>query len=140
MAVEALALSSVAVRKGSIYCAPFCGMGCTFAAFSKATKSGAKLAKVLGSDDWEPRVWENMGWHWSAVSKNGWWEIHNFNDVSGKVTGYTAFLGLDNDGVHFGGTWVESGDTPQEAIKNTLAKTKEYARAIKGGTATKVSP
>jgi hypothetical protein len=52
-------------RKGKLYCSPWCGMGCTFAAFEKATDAADALAKQLG-EGWEPHVWENMGWHYRA--------------------------------------------------------------------------
>ena len=55
------------VRRGPVYCAPACGAGCTYAAFLKATRLAALMAAKLGTR-WKPRVWENMGWHYSAVA------------------------------------------------------------------------
>lgn len=128
--LEGTELSHEPVLKGRIYCSPFCGGKCTLAAFKIATKSADKLVELLGSEHWKPRVWENLGWHWSAMSKDGWWQIH-------PIGGYTAFLTLDNKSGH-GGTWTESGKTPQEAIKNALASTEKYTKAIQGGAATSV--
>jgi hypothetical protein len=58
-------LRNTPVRQGSIYCAPFCGGRCTWAAYKKAKADAAALVKVLG-DGWKPRVHENLGWHFSA--------------------------------------------------------------------------
>lgn len=49
--------------RNGIYCSPRCGCDCTKAAYDKAVKDSAALAKRMG-DGWEPEVWENMGWHW----------------------------------------------------------------------------
>lgn len=58
--------SQPAVRKADgTYCSPWCGMGCTLAEFEKATADAEALAKKLGAN-WEPHVWENMGWHHAA--------------------------------------------------------------------------
>jgi hypothetical protein len=54
---------------GGKYCSPRCGGAkgyCTKAAFDRATKTSATLAARLG-DGWQPRVWENLGWHWEVV-------------------------------------------------------------------------
>lgn len=52
---------------GEIYCSPACGCKCTKAAYDNAVNEAYKLAKCLG-DSWQPRVWENAGWHFSATS------------------------------------------------------------------------
>lgn len=56
------------VRLGKYYCAPRCGRGCTWAEFQLATKRAAALCKRLGKG-WEPRVWENGGWHYQATKE-----------------------------------------------------------------------
>jgi hypothetical protein len=107
-------------RYGSRYCSPGCGAGCTKAAYDTATKAANALAKSLG-DDWKPHVWENLGWHYSAISACGRWKIHP-SARKGKVESYHAFLG---DADSPGGRWVESGATPQEAIENTRKTARE---------------
>jgi len=107
-----------AVRRGSIYCAPWCGANCTWAAFQEATKRGEALAKLLG-DGWKPRVWENMGWFYEVT--NGILEVKT-NRRRGKTT-YSA--------------WCQSnpqviGDyysTPQAAIRSLGAKMGEQLDA-----------
>lgn len=57
--------------KLDLYCSPACGTmytpsrGCTFKAYQDAVKAGDRLAKRLGPA-WKPRIWENMGWFYSA--------------------------------------------------------------------------
>lgn len=53
------------IRRGRIYCAPFCGGECTHKAFVRATKEAKTLAKRMGPG-WVARVWENLGWHYSV--------------------------------------------------------------------------
>lgn len=59
-----------AVRKGAVYCAPACGRGCTWDEYQATVKAAATLVKTLNQMDvlaaWQLRVWENMGWHYSA--------------------------------------------------------------------------
>lgn len=119
-------LSWNAVRRGNVYCAPACGHGCTRAAFEAAKKAGAALAKQLGKG-WRARVWENLGWHYCAVSACGRWKVHP-NIFKGKIESYSAFLG---EGSH-GGRWIEHGRTPQSAIRNTRAVARAEARKIAG--------
>jgi hypothetical protein len=101
-------------RFGNHYCSPACGAGCTTAAFDEATKAADALAVSLG-DGWKPRVWENLGWHYSAVSTCGRWKVYP-SFWNGKVEGYHALLG---DADSLGGRWIKRGATPQEAIENT---------------------
>lgn len=54
------------VRKGKFYCSPWCGFDCLWEHFQNATKKAQELCEKLGPA-WEPRVWENTGWHWQAV-------------------------------------------------------------------------
>lgn len=80
---------------------------------AEATKLGRDLVKRLGPD-WKLNVWENLGWHFSAVSKNGFWKIHAIR--LGRTWHYSAFLGPWREG----GVWVEDGKTPQGAYRKTL--------------------
>ena len=53
---------------GEIFCSPACGANCTKKNFDEATESARVLASQLGYG-WEPRVWENMGWHFEAAKR-----------------------------------------------------------------------
>lgn len=52
-------------QKGGLmhYCSPACGHGCTLEMYLLAKLKAEKLAAALGKN-WEPRVWENCGWHY----------------------------------------------------------------------------
>jgi len=60
-------LSWSPVRKGNIYCSPGCGGGCTWEAYEAAVAHASELCERLG-EGFEPRVWENLGWHFEAVA------------------------------------------------------------------------
>jgi len=100
-----------AERRGVIYCAPWCGAGCTWAAFQEATRRADALVKSLGAG-WKPRVWENMGWHYEAV--NGIIEIKT--DRHRGKTNYSAWCQSSPQVIG------ESCSTPQAAIRSLGAK------------------
>lgn len=109
------ALSWKATKRGNRRCAPACGHGCTQEEYERATREAAQLSKVLEQTvggEWEPRVWENVGWHWAA--RQGAWKVHPF-EYRGKVRSYTALLGPSETG----GIWAEGGRTPRSAVRNT---------------------
>lgn len=115
-------------RRGAIYCAPACGMGCTWIAFNAASCAASNLARSLG-DAWEPDVWENLGWHYAARTKCGRWKVHP-TIHRGAIIGYTAYLSPD---ANPGGVWAEHGKTPEKAIaavKNVARKLIEQYAAL----------
>ncbi len=120
-------LKQDAVRKGPIYCAPWCGGKCTRKAFELATKEAARLCAKLGAG-WTPRVWENLGWHTSVRSPCGRLVVHiniTGSPILGnwKPSGYTAYLGSKTN--MNSNRWSESAKTPAGAIRGVL----EQARA-----------
>lgn len=113
-------LSWKACRRGEIYCAPACGFECTWSDYQQAKRNAAKLCirldtafKVKG---WKPHVWENLGWHYSAISSCGRIKVHPCHHGS-RILSYTAFLNAVNA---FGGRWAEQGNTPDKAVRNVL--------------------
>lgn len=102
------------VRDGDRFCAPACGRGCTYAEWRAATAAADKLCADLGAG-WTPRVWDNLGWHYSATSACGRWK------VTAYPGGFMAFLGEADSP---GGRWAESGKTPRAAICATWAVAK----------------
>lgn len=117
------------VRRGPIYCAPFCGAKCTWAAFQKATRDAAALCKRLGKG-WKPRVWENLGWHYSAIDVTGYWKVYasvDHNHKIGKVIGYISFFGIKESS---GGRWSAHGKTPEAAIRNMQEKVLEEVHEL----------
>lgn len=113
------------VRRGAIYCAPFCGYRCTWAAFQKATRDAQALCKRLGKG-WQPRVWENLGWHYSAIDASSYWKV-NASKYRGEVIGYLAFFGVPEPS---GGRWAEHGKTPEEAIANMQRRVRGEVREL----------
>jgi len=89
-------------------CAKWCGRGCTEQEYQQAVSAGAKLAARLGKG-WKPVIWENLGWHYQAVSPCRRLKVHPSH---GK--GYIAFLG---EADFPGGTWAEHGATPAAAVR-----------------------
>lgn len=80
------------VRKGLVYCSPYCGAGCTLAAHTHATVQAKRLCEALGPQ-WEPMVWENFGWHWGASIDK--WEMHAEGSPRlrlGEVKGWGFYL------------------------------------------------
>jgi len=120
-----MALSWKAIRRGKIYCAPACGAGCTWAAFELANRRAAALVRKLSKGDleWEPRVWENMGWHFSARSLCKRFDVSEHRHGN-KVTGYAAFLNVPSEMP--GGKWVGKSDTPLEAVEDARRQAREH--------------
>lgn len=116
------------IRNGDVYCAPWCGFKCKWDAYEQAVIDASKLAKSLG-EGWEPQVWENLGWHYKATTKDGRVNLHPKKDYryNARVVGYTAFLSPTPS---IGGKWVESGDTPQAALEAVRAKAQEELDGI----------
>jgi|GEM_PF-852899 len=96
-----------------LYCSPRCGGGCTWADYRLAHKDGAGLARRLGAG-WTVEVWENLGWHYQAVSPCGRFKVSCDPGNGYRGSTFTAFLG--DTGGHCGGTWAKTADTPEEAI------------------------
>lgn len=82
----------------------------------QATDYANQLAKELGSG-WKPYIWENLGWHFRAVSDCRRWKVHG-NVFSDGIISYTAFLSPAGD---WGGIVADTGLTPQKAVSNTRA-------------------
>jgi hypothetical protein len=115
----------VPIRRGPIYCAPFCGGNCTYVAFKDATAFAKKLCKKLGSG-WKPDVHENLGWHCAvrAPLPKGMGlrvcvSVKHSLKTFGPVTGYIAFLyPFDDDG----GGWSAHGRTAGLAIAEVVTR------------------
>ena len=113
-----------------VFCSPKCGHRCTKARHDLAWQRARALAKRLG-DGWEPRVWENMGWHYDVKKadcisvKEYWPRVYDDSSAIEKLAAlvpesYTVFL--HEVGGHGGGRWTGRGSTPEEAIADALGK------------------
>jgi hypothetical protein len=91
------------------YCSPGCGGDCTDAAHRLARRNANRLCDDLGQG-WEPRVWENLGWHYSALK--GQCQVYEYYSVTGKRAGHAD---LSVEGVRqFIAEW--SGD-PKKGVR-----------------------
>jgi len=99
------------VLRGAKYCSRACGNGCTKAEYVAAVKKGEALAKAVGNG-FKPRVWENMGWYYSAVK--GVAAIHPYHDGT-----YTCYF---NSTPQFVTTSVD----PQVALYSAQAHAERH--------------
>ena len=124
-------------RNGEIYCSPACGRGCTFQEYELAMYNAGALCKLMGAG-WSPRVWENLGWHYTAKieSENAECEIytHGINiywidlqiagigqitlDTDNPVSGYKDILYIARDQI----ASALSGLNELDAISNGKGK------------------
>ncbi len=91
----------------------YCGRGCTEAEYQEAVHKCDRLVKHLGVDSFHAEVWENLGWHYSAVSNCERLKVYSNGEHS-----YTAYIGR----------WAEHGSTPKKAIEATF-RVAEFERA-----------
>lgn len=112
-------LSWEPVRRGRIFCAPACGAKCTWKAHQAAKRAAAKAAAALGPG-WAPRVWENLGWHWSVNDVTGYVKVHPMGDGA-----FTAFVG---EGL--GGRWTVDAPTVEGAVAAARARCREEYAAL----------
>jgi hypothetical protein len=73
-----------------IYCAPACGRGCKRIEYDAAVAAVDALVKLLGPG-WKSRVWENLGWHYEAISKCGRWKLSPSARVGTTAIHFTLF-------------------------------------------------
>lgn len=123
---EAAARWYEAVRRGPIYCAPFCGAGCTWAAHQRAVQLAHETCMRLGGG-WKPVVWENMGWHARAVGAEG--HLHVFiHTHRAHLYNYSAMMNeTDTSG---SGHWHADATTPEEAVRAVVAQFKEHRALV----------
>lgn len=117
------------VRRGAIYCSPFCGHGCTWAKHQAAVKAAKALCKVLGKG-WTPRVWENLGWHYEALFGEPVPGSHNVALIEvavhhyNGVADYTAWLQTSPQII------TDSFPDPLKAVRALKVKMRERARQL----------
>lgn len=108
-------------RFGVFYCSPRCGAHCTRAAFETATRKAAALCKRLGPG-WEPRVWENMGWFYSA--QKGVTEVHaNHHHAYRGGVSYSVYFNTAKQ-------FVTSDRSPIKALQLATDEARATVRKI----------
>ena len=99
-------------------CAKWCGRGCTKAEYDQAVKDGKALAAALGPG-WKHKVWENMGWHYRAVSPCRRMGVHHSGYQTRMFTAYLCTAGT------VGGYWTGSAATPAAAVLQAARSARE---------------
>ena len=108
---------------GGIYCSPRCGGRCTRREFDRATAEAAALAKRMG-EGWEPRVWENLGWHYEV--HKGAAVIHVTIDRNAKgspVVGYWADIQTAKQ-------FIADAKEPEDALGFAIQDARSAERKI----------
>lgn len=90
----------------------------------QATSEARKLVKKLGKG-WKIRVWENMGWHYSAIALDGHLTVHPSS--SGNL-----YFCLLSDGDYAGSgscNWYDAHhyEDPVEAVEATITLALNFA-------------
>lgn len=107
------------VKRGPYYCSPWCGAKCTIVAFDAAGIKAKALADRLGPE-WKPRVWENMGWHYAAVTDSGWHMMEDDDRKTKFKDGYgRLYYSLTTGTMHSG-----TGPSPEQVLRNVLKSIK----------------
>jgi hypothetical protein len=101
-------------QPGGIYCSPACGCGCKADDHNRAALEAREDAARLGQG-WEPRVWENGGWHGKVVK--GAAEVMRYKSYQ-LGTVYTAYIRSAR-------LFTGSGPTPEEALDRALSEARE---------------
>lgn len=111
------------VRDGDVFCAPACGHKCKLADFERASASAAALVAELG-DGWQPRVWENFGWNFSAEKGTATVE---YSEAGGHFTASIDAGVFRQRHEQF----RASGSSPRAAMEAVLAEIEHKAAALK---------
>lgn len=116
------------LKPGGIYCSPRCGNKCTKANHDAAQAKAKALAERMGPD-WEPRVWENGRWHYSADHKTQKCSIHpgreypSWEHVEGQNE-YSVYLNTNPQ-------FITRHTDPREALALALGHLDQHASALR---------
>lgn len=105
------------VRRGAVFCSPWCGSGCTWAAHEKAHERAAALAASLGPN-WTPRVWENMGWHFCSQHATLPIEVHQH-----EARRFMCYANLKPQ-------FLGEGSSARAALQDALGKARAAAEHL----------
>lgn len=104
------------VQRGDIYCSPACGGSCTLAEYQDAVKKAdalcVKLLKIHPNLPWKARVFENLGWHYTAHCRG----LSVVEYERGRTKSYTVFVGDDRESGS--GHWTGSGSSLKAALRD----------------------
>lgn len=117
--------SRKAVKRGTIRCAPACGMGCTEVEYQQAHKNAKRLLAKMLTKGWKIRVWENLGWHYKI--QNGYMFVSP-DSFRGGGERYFAGLATEIGAVGTPSYWhkSESFSDPNRAVASQLARAAKF--------------
>ena len=110
------------VRKGTLYCSPGCGRGCSWAEHQEAKKKAEALAQRLGPG-WRPVVHENLGWHYSATKGKA--EVHPVGFSADRPSS-TYWISVNGSAKQF----TARGRDPVALVRTVVSQMRETAAAI----------
>ena len=100
----------------------------------EAEKLAKEMVKTLNKDlggKWETRVWNNLGWHYSAV-------LGSIEVIESTYMGKSIYTAYINDEVNvIGGAmsaWFHDSDnaaTPDQAVRNAITTANKYMESLK---------
>lgn len=109
----------VPVERGDVYCSSACGYQCKKAAHDEAVVNANLLAEQMG-EQWQPVVWENMGWFYKVV--DGCAEIHP--PRSRFSTKYVCFINGQKQ-------FIAENKNPHEAFDRALKEALMFLNALR---------
>lgn len=105
------------IRTGAHYCSPGCGRGCLYEEYLRTQTDGEKMGAGMGKN-WEPRIWENLGWQVSLDHKTAPVSIH----LNGPRN-YTCFFYSDTQ-------FLGEGSTPKATLENAIDMAKLHVAIV----------
>ena len=129
--------SWIPVLKGTTYCSPACGGGCRKKDYDRAVRDANRLVEQLEGPTWKAEIWENLGWHFQAVS--GPVQVYGNRHSRDKKLRYHCLIS-DRASCASGGSiiWTDQAphdlyDDPNEAVevmfKSALSETSRVVNA-----------
>jgi len=108
-----------------VYCSSACGNGCKRSAYDLAKSRSALLAKRLnkhcpGQAPWKPRVWEDLGWFYEAVSAGGRVTVHPPHFLND--TYWVSVLRPDQ--------FISISKKPEVAVRSALAEARRHVEDL----------
>ena len=119
------------IRKGTQYCSPGCGNGCTYAQYTHRMQLGADVSARLGVG-WKYNVFENLGWH--VEWYNGVLKLHysQYGKSPGQYWAQVGEIGGPGGVSPYDDGATKMFDTPEEAIEDKLKDAvKAYVDQVK---------
>jgi hypothetical protein len=125
--------SWIPVPRGKTYCSPACGRGCARREYDRAVRDADHLVRRLRGSGWRAVVWENLGWHYRAVS--GTVQVYGCRLTKDRRPHYHCMISHDVDRPLGGSViWTDRLTSyfpnPNVAVKVALSKVLEVTSGV----------